>query len=78
MLVTDIQTQNNLRYVFLPETSGAVKLRVKASNDAYVALTNGPFESNPMTEVSIFLNNNHITWYNNPLMSDTTVISKFY
>ncbi|KOB76685.1 Farnesoic acid O-methyltransferase, partial [Operophtera brumata] len=69
-----LQTQHNRQYVFIPETSGAVKLRIKAADEARIALTNGPHECSPMTEVKALtpniLNENEyvdfwIRWQNN-------------
>lgn len=47
-----METQNNLQYVFFPVSSSALRFKVKAVNDAHIALTNGSFENDPMTEVS--------------------------
>ncbi|XP_055542604.1 C3 and PZP-like alpha-2-macroglobulin domain-containing protein 8 [Wyeomyia smithii] len=42
-----------LKYTFYPATSGVVNFKTRASNDAHLASTSGPAESNPMLEVFI-------------------------
>lgn len=49
---SDVETQNNLQYVFFPVSSSALRFKVKAANDAHIALTNGNYENDPMTEVA--------------------------
>lgn len=49
-----MQTQDNLQYQFYPVSSGSVQFKVRAANDAHIALTMGPQESEPIVEV-IFL-----------------------
>ncbi|XP_055542605.1 C3 and PZP-like alpha-2-macroglobulin domain-containing protein 8 [Wyeomyia smithii] len=49
----EFDTEDKLKYTFYPVTNGVVNFRVRASNDAHLALTSGPVESNPMLEVFI-------------------------
>ncbi|RVE54471.1 hypothetical protein evm_000956 [Chilo suppressalis] len=51
--VMDVQTQDNLQYQFYPVSSGSVQFKVRAANDAHLALTMAPQESDPMYEVFI-------------------------
>ncbi|XP_028164303.1 uncharacterized protein LOC114355567 isoform X2 [Ostrinia furnacalis] len=51
--VMDVQTEDNLQYHFFPVSCGSVQFKVRTSNDAHVALTMGPQESDPMYEVFI-------------------------
>jgi hypothetical protein len=51
-LSTEFKTENNLEYHFIPVTSGELHFKVRAPNDAHVALTTGPTEGDPMYEVS--------------------------
>lgn len=48
----DVTTEDNLQYQFFPLANGFVNFKVKAANDAHLALTIGPQESDPMYEVS--------------------------
>nr|KAF7392444.1 hypothetical protein H0235_017443 [Vespula pensylvanica] len=48
-----LSTEDKLEYNFYPVTSGQVQFRVKAPNDAHIALTTGPHEGEPMYEVFI-------------------------
>lgn len=48
---SEIATEDKLEYNFFPVSAGSLQFRVKASNDAHVALTSGPAESDPMYEV---------------------------
>jgi len=50
-LSTEFKTKDRLQYQFIPVTSEEVHFRVRAPNDAHVALTTGPTEGNPMIEV---------------------------
>ncbi|KAI4481292.1 hypothetical protein M0804_009412 [Polistes exclamans] len=50
---TALSTEDKLEYNFYPVTSGQVQFRVKAANDAHIALTTGPHEGEPMYEVFI-------------------------
>jgi hypothetical protein len=54
-LSTEFKTENKLEYHFIPVTSGELNFRVRAPNDAHVALTTGPTLGNPMYEVSIVI-----------------------
>jgi hypothetical protein len=54
-LSTEFKTENKLDYHFIPITSGELNFRVRAPNDAHVALTTGPTIGNPMYEVSIVI-----------------------
>ncbi|GBP77614.1 hypothetical protein EVAR_90250_1, partial [Eumeta japonica] len=38
----DLQTEDKLQYNFFPVTSGSIQFRVRAPNDAHIALTTGP------------------------------------
>lgn len=49
----EIETVDKLEYQFQPATNGVVNFKVRASNDAHLALTSGPEESDPMLEVFI-------------------------
>ncbi|XP_034177579.1 uncharacterized protein LOC117603005 isoform X4 [Osmia lignaria lignaria] len=48
-----LSTEDKLEYHFYPVASGQIQFRVKAANDAHVALTTGPHEGEPMYEVFI-------------------------
>jgi hypothetical protein len=54
-LSTEIETENNLQYQFSPVTSGKLHFKVRAPNDAQVALATGPSEAEPMQEVSYMI-----------------------
>ncbi|KAF6216939.1 hypothetical protein GE061_001290 [Apolygus lucorum] len=47
----EIPTEDKLEYKFFPNYSQALKFKVKAPNDAHVAITEGPVEANPMYEI---------------------------
>lgn len=49
----DVFTEDNLQYQFYPVSSGSVQFKVRATNDAHIALTMGPQETEPMYEVMI-------------------------
>ncbi|KAL4716580.1 hypothetical protein ACJJTC_010244 [Scirpophaga incertulas] len=51
--VMDVQTEDNLQYHFYPVSSGSIQFKVRAANDAHLALTLGPQETDPMYEVFI-------------------------
>jgi hypothetical protein len=51
-LSTEFETEDNPEYHFIPVISQELHFRVRAPNDAHVALTTGPTEENPMIEVS--------------------------
>lgn len=51
MTFPDVSTEDNLQYQFFPLSNGSVTFQVKAANDAHIALTQGPQESDPMYEV---------------------------
>ncbi|XP_077300115.1 uncharacterized protein LOC143920947 isoform X1 [Arctopsyche grandis] len=53
MSPVDLFTEDNLQYTFYPVTSGFINFKVRAANDAHVALTTGPGESDPMVEIFI-------------------------
>ncbi|XP_023289355.1 uncharacterized protein LOC105697458 isoform X2 [Orussus abietinus] len=48
-----LSTEDKLEYNFYPVSSGQVQFRIKAPNDAHIALTTGPNEGDPMYEVFI-------------------------
>ncbi|KMQ95579.1 c3 and pzp-like alpha-2-macroglobulin domain-containing protein 8 protein [Lasius niger] len=48
-----LSTEDKLEYHFYPVTAGQIQFRVKAPNDAHIALTTGPQEGDPMYEVFI-------------------------
>lgn len=52
-IFTEISTPDKLEYQFHPNSTGFVQFRVRSNNDAHVALTSGPYESDPMYEVFI-------------------------
>jgi hypothetical protein len=54
-LSTEFKTENKLVYQFIPVTFGELNFKVRATNDAHVALTTGPTEGDPMYEVSIVI-----------------------
>ncbi|XP_058818131.1 uncharacterized protein LOC131681390 [Topomyia yanbarensis] len=49
----ELDTEDKLEYKFYPATNGVVNFKVRAPNDAHLALTSGPKESDPMLEVFI-------------------------
>ncbi|XP_053617747.1 uncharacterized protein LOC128679486 isoform X2 [Plodia interpunctella] len=51
--ILDVATEDNLQYQFFPVAHGSVTFKVRAANDAHIALTVGPQESDPMYEVFI-------------------------
>lgn len=51
--LSELHTEDRLVYQFYPVTSNVVSFRIKAPNDAHIALTSTPYESNPMYEVCI-------------------------
>ncbi|XP_022117422.1 uncharacterized protein LOC110994849 isoform X1 [Pieris rapae] len=51
--VLDVSTDDNLQYQFFPVSSGSVQFKVRTANDAHIALTMGPQESDPMYEIFI-------------------------
>lgn len=51
--ILDVNTEDKLEYQFFPVSSGSVQFKVRAANDAHIALTMGPQESDPMVEVFI-------------------------
>ena len=63
-LSTEFKTEGKLDYHSFPVKSGQLHFKVRAPNDAHVALTTGPTIGNPMYEVSykIFLKtlNDHL------------------
>lgn len=48
-----LSTEDKLEYNFYPVASGQLQFRIKAANDAHIALTTGPHEGEPMYEVKI-------------------------
>ncbi|CAB3239749.1 unnamed protein product [Arctia plantaginis] len=51
--IMDINTQDKLEYHFFPVSSGSVQFKVRAANDAHIALTMGPQEADPIVEIFI-------------------------
>uniref|UniRef100_A0A182MW60 Farnesoic acid O-methyl transferase domain-containing protein n=1 Tax=Anopheles culicifacies TaxID=139723 RepID=A0A182MW60_9DIPT len=49
----ELETEDKLEYRFVPAGNGVVNFKVRAPNDAHIALTTGPQESDPMLEVFI-------------------------
>lgn len=52
-LFLEFETQDKLEYTWFPAGSNGVVFRVRASNDAHIALTSSEAESDPMLEVFI-------------------------
>lgn len=52
-MAISLSTEDKLEYKFYPVATGQVQFRVKAANDAHVALTTGPEEGEPMYEIFI-------------------------
>ncbi|XP_029165549.1 uncharacterized protein LOC114936495 isoform X3 [Nylanderia fulva] len=52
-MAVSLSTEDKLEYQFYPVTAGQIQFRVKAPNDAHIALTTGPQEGDPMYEVFI-------------------------
>lgn len=50
-VVTELETEDKLEYSFLPAGQHGVVFRVKAANDAHLALTSSESEADPMLEV---------------------------
>lgn len=48
-----LDTEDKLEYKFYPVSNGVINFKVRAANDAHLALTSGPAESEPMLEVFI-------------------------
>lgn len=61
LCVAALSTEDKLEYNFYPVTAGQIQFRVKAANDAHVALTTGPQEGDPMYEVRDFVSCSSIT-----------------
>ncbi|XP_025829408.1 C3 and PZP-like alpha-2-macroglobulin domain-containing protein 8 [Agrilus planipennis] len=49
----EVETPDELKYNFLPNISGQFQFRVRAANDAHIALTTEAAETDPMYEVFI-------------------------
>lgn len=49
----ELQTEDKLEYTFFPNSSGLVQFRVRAPNDAHIALSPSASEATPMYEVFI-------------------------
>lgn len=49
----ELDTEDKLEYKFYPVFNGSVQFKVRAPNDAHIALTSGDSESDPMYEVFI-------------------------
>nr|CAD7409601.1 unnamed protein product [Timema poppensis] len=51
--MTEFSTEDKLEYQFHPVSAGSLHFKVRTANDAHVALTTGPGESDPMYEIFI-------------------------
>jgi len=51
-LSTEFKTGEKVEYQFIPLLSEEMNFKVRATNDAYVALTTAPTTRDPMYEVS--------------------------
>lgn len=51
--IAELDTEDKLEYKFYPVSNGVVQFKVRAGNDAHVALTAGGVEADPMYEVFI-------------------------
>ncbi|KAI5639723.1 farnesoic acid 0-methyl transferase domain-containing protein [Phthorimaea operculella] len=49
----ELKTTNHVKYQMYPVASGSMRFSVRAPNDAHLALTAGPYESNPCYEIII-------------------------
>lgn len=49
----ECSTDDKLEYRYYPNNSGFQQFRVRAGNDAHMALTSGPLETDPMYEIFI-------------------------
>ncbi|XP_067001274.2 uncharacterized protein [Anabrus simplex] len=52
-MALELSTEDKLEYTFHAVTAGSLHFKVRAANDAHIALTTGPAESDPMIEVFI-------------------------
>ncbi|KAJ8965775.1 hypothetical protein NQ317_000482 [Molorchus minor] len=52
-LFPELQTEDRLEYNFFPNNTGFVQFRVKAPNDAHIALSSAAAEVDPMYEIFI-------------------------
>ncbi|CAH1161215.1 unnamed protein product [Phyllotreta striolata] len=53
MSVIQLETEDRLEYNFVPNNAGFVQFRVRAANDAHIALTTQAAECDPMYEIFI-------------------------
>ncbi|KAK9887116.1 hypothetical protein WA026_020563 [Henosepilachna vigintioctopunctata] len=53
MSCVDLETEDRLQYTFFPNRSGICQFRVRASNDAHIALSPSAAETTPMYEIFI-------------------------
>ena len=53
MAPIELATEDRLEYTFFPNSSGYLQFRVRAPNDAHLALTSSASESDPMYEIFI-------------------------
>ncbi|XP_023026511.2 uncharacterized protein [Leptinotarsa decemlineata] len=53
MSVIQLETEDKLEYNFFPNSCGFVQFRVRAANDAHIALTTSAAEMEPMYEIFI-------------------------
>jgi len=53
LCISALSTEDKLEYHFYPVSAGQIQFRVRAPNDAHIALTTGPNEGDPMYEVGL-------------------------
>lgn len=53
MAFIELNTPDQLEYAFYPVSNGQFNFKVRAANDAHIALTTGPNQSDPMIEIFI-------------------------
>ena len=68
--IAALTTEDKLEYNFYPVSGSQIQFRVKGPNDAHVALTTGPNESDPMWEVC--------KWTLNVLHLNNTIKTKYF
>lgn len=53
IFISALSTEDKLEYQFFPAGGSQVQFRIRAPNDAHIALTTSPSEGDPMWEVRI-------------------------